>query len=191
MIRFFDIIISFFGLIILSPLFSILAILIKLDSKGPILFKQLRVGKDFKDFYLLKFRSMGINTEHLGYLTFGERDPRITRFGYYIRKFKLDELPQLVNVLAGDMSLVGPRPEVRKYTDLYTDEQKIILSVRPGITDYASISYRNENEILSQSSNPEEYYIQTILPEKIRLNMEYIQHRNLVQYFKILILTLF
>jgi lipopolysaccharide/colanic/teichoic acid biosynthesis glycosyltransferase len=191
MIRFFDLFFSLIGLIILSPIFLILTVCILVDSYGPVIYIQKRVGKDNIDFSLFKFRSMINNSDFKDLITIGNRDPRITRFGYYIRKYKLDELPQLVNVLIGDMSIVGPRPEVRKYVDLYTDEQKRVLSVRPGITDYASIKFRNENELLSHSSNPEEYYIQNIMSKKLKLNMIYISHKNLFQYFKIILLTLF
>ena len=133
---------------------------------------------------------MYINSDKTGLLTIGQRDSRITRSGFFIRKFKLDELPQLLNVLKGDMSFVGPRPEVRKYVSLYTEDQKKILLQKPGITDYASIVFRNENELLSKVENPEDYYIQYIMPEKLRLNMEYISDKRLSKYFKIILLTL-
>lgn len=191
MIRFFDIIFAALGIIIFSPLFFILAIWIKFDSYGPVFYKQKRVGKGGVDFSLLKFRSMQTDSETKGLITIGCRDPRVTRSGYFIRKYKLDELPQLINVFLGDMSLVGPRPEVRKYVDLYTETQKSILSIRPGITDYASIRFRNENELLSQTTEPEEYYIQFIMPEKIRLNMVFIRSRSIFQYFKIILFTIF
>jgi lipopolysaccharide/colanic/teichoic acid biosynthesis glycosyltransferase len=190
MIRFFDILISLVGLVILSPVYLIVAVLIFIDSGLPVIFTQNRVGKGGIDFLLFKFRSMHIDTDKQGLITVGLRDPRITRIGYYIRKNKLDELPQLFNVLIGDMSIVGPRPEVRKYVDLYTREQKEILSVRPGITDYASIKFKNENEILFKASNPEDFYVNNIMSEKIKLNMLYIQNQNLFQYFKIILLTL-
>ena len=190
MIRFFDFILSLVGLVVLAPIFIVLAIWIKTDSRGPVFYKQVRVGQNGIDFGLFKFRSMVVDADKKGLITVGGRDPRITRSGYFIRKYKLDELPQLINVLVGDMSLVGPRPEVRKYVDLYTDEQQKVLSVKPGITDYASIEYMDENEILGKSSDPEKTYIEEIMPEKIKYNMKYIQNKNVSEYFKIIFLTL-
>jgi putative undecaprenyl-phosphate galactose phosphotransferase len=189
-IRFFDFILSLVGLVVLAPIFIVLAIWIKIDSKGPVFYKQVRVGQNGIDFNLFKFRSMVVDADKKGLITVGGRDPRITRSGYFIRKYKLDELPQLINVLLGDMSLVGPRPEVRKYVDLYTDEQQKVLSVKPGITDYASIEYMDENEILGKSNDPEKTYIEEIMPEKIKYNMKYIQNKNVSEYFKIIFLTL-
>ena len=189
MIRFFDFILSLVGLVVLAPIFIVLAIWIKIDSKGPVFYKQVRVGQNGIDFGLFKFRSMVVDADKKGLITVGGRDPRITRSGYFIRKYKLDELPQLINVLVGDMSLVGPRPEVRKYVDLYTDEQQKVLSVKPGITDYASIEYVDENEILGKSSDPEKVYIEEIMPEKIKYNMKYINNKSLFEYFKIILLT--
>ena len=190
MIRFFDFILSLVGLVVLASILIVLAIWIKIDSKGPVFYKQVRVGQNGIDFGLFKFRSMVVDADKKGLITVGGRDPRITRSGYFIRKYKLDELPQLINVLVGDMSLVGPRPEVRKYVDLYTDEQQKVLSVKPGITDYASIEYMDENEILGKSSDPEKTYIEEIMPEKIKYNMKYIQNKNVSEYFKIIFLTL-
>ena len=190
MIRFFDFILSLVGLVVLAPIFIVLAIWIKIDSKGPVFYKQIRVGQNGIDFGLFKFRSMVVDADKKGLITVGGRDPRITRSGYFIRKYKLDELPQLINVLLGDMSLVGPRPEVRKYVELYTDEQQKVLSVKPGITDYASIEYMDENEILGKSNDPEKTYIEEIMPEKIKYNMKYIQNKNVSEYFKIIFLTL-
>ena len=190
MIRFFDFILSLVGLVVLAPIFIVLAIWIKIDSKGSVFYKQVRVGQNGIDFGLFKFRSMVVDADKKGLITVGGRDPRITRSGYFIRKYKLDELPQLINVLVGDMSLVGPRPEVRKYVDLYTYEQQKVLSVKPGITDYASIEYMDENEILGKSSDPEKTYIEEIMPEKIKYNMKYIQNKNVSEYFKIIFLTL-
>ena len=190
MIRFFDFILSLVGLVVLAPIFIVLAIWIKIDSKGPLFYKQVRVGQNGIDFGLFKFRSMVVDADKKGLITVGGRDPRITRSGYFIRKYKLDELPQLINVLVGDMSLVGPRPEVRKYVELYTDEQQKVLSVKPGITDYASIEYMDENEILGKSNDPEKTYIEEIMPEKIKYNMKYIQNKNVSEYFKIIFLTL-
>lgn len=189
MIRFFDFILSLVGLVVLAPIFIVLAIWIKIDSKGPVFYKQVRVGENGIDFGLFKFRSMVVDADKKGLITVGGRDPRITRSGYFIRKYKLDELPQLINVLLGDMSLVGPRPEVRKYVELYTDEQQKVLSAKPGITDYASIEYMDENEILGKSSDPEKTYIEEIMPEKIKYNMKYINNKSLFEYFKIILLT--
>ena len=189
MIRFFDFILSLVGLVVLAPIFIVLAIWIKIDSKGPVFYKQVRVGQNGIDFGLFKFRSMVVDADKKGLITVGGRDPRITRSGYFIRKYKLDELPQLINVLVGDMSLVGPRPEVKKYVELYTDEQQKVLSVKPGITDYASIEYMDENEILGKSTDPEKTYIEEIMPEKIKYNMKYIKNRSLIEYFKIIFLT--
>ncbi len=139
---------------------------------------------------MYKFRSMRVGSDKKGLLTVGGRDPRVTRVGAFIRKYKLDELPQLFNVLKGDMSLVGPRPEVRKYVDLYTPEQRKVLSVRPGITDYASIEYMDENTILGQAEDPDKAYVDQIMPDKIRYNMKYIEHRSVKEYFKVVFLTL-
>ena len=189
MIRLLDIIASICGLIILSPLFIILGIWIKLDSKGPVFYKQIRVGQYGKDFALYKFRSMRVGADKKGLITVGGKDNRITKVGYFIRKYKLDEFPQLLNVLKGDMSLVGPRPEVRKYVDLYTDEQKKVLSVRPGITDYASIEYVDENEILGNTEDPDKTYIEVIMPDKIKYNMKYINNRSVIEYIKVIFLT--
>ncbi len=187
--RIFDISASFIGLIIISPFFILIAIAIITESKGGIFYKQVRVGKNNSDFKLLKFRTMRPNSDKLGLLTVGGRDPRVTRVGYYLRKYKLDELPQLLNVFLGEMSLVGPRPEVRKYVDLYNQEQKKVLMVKPGITDYASILYSNENELLAKSENPETLYIEEIMPHKLKLNMEYINNPGLITDFKIILKT--
>lgn len=190
MIRLCDIVFSLFGLLLLLPLFAVVALCIVMDDPGPVFYRQLRVGRNGVDFHLLKFRSMRVGADKMSLITVGERDPRITRVGYYIRKYKLDELPQLWNVLVGDMSLVGPRPEVRRYVDTYTPEQRRVLSVRPGITDYASIEYIDENALLDQSDNPDQTYIRQIIPAKIALNMQYINHRTLGEYFRIILLTI-
>lgn len=176
--RLFDIVASGLGLIVLSPLFLVLAIWIKRDSKGPVFYRQVRVGLNNKDFRIFKFRSMRVGADKGSLVTIGGRDPRVTRSGYWIRKFKLDELPQLINVFVGDMSLVGPRPEVRHYVDYYTPEQMHVLDVRPGITDPASIKFRNENELMEKAEDPEKYYIEVIMQEKIRLYLEYVNHHS-------------
>lgn len=188
--RIFDILFAAAGLIILLPVFIIVAVIVKLDSKGPVIYKQSRVGKGNRDFELFKFRSMKPDSDVSGLLTVGGRDPRITGSGYYLRKFKLDELPQLINVLNGEMSFVGPRPEVRKYVDIYNEEQKKVLSVSPGITDVASIKYRNENELLEIADDPERYYVENIMPDKISLNLEYIDQRSLLKDLKVILKTL-
>jgi lipopolysaccharide/colanic/teichoic acid biosynthesis glycosyltransferase len=190
MIRFFDILFSLIGLIILSPFFIIISLLIKLNSKGPVIYKQNRVGIFNSDFFVWKFRTMKHNADKYGLLTVGGRDPRVTTVGYYLRKYKFDELPQLFNVLIGSMSLVGPRPEVRKYVTQYTDEQAKILKVKPGVTDWASIRYRNENSILENSKNPEHDYVYIIMPDKIKYNLIYINNLNIKEYFKIIFYTI-
>ena len=188
--RCFDIFASFNGLLLLSPFFILISIVIILDSKGGVFYKQVRVGKNNSDFKLFKFRSMSTGSDKKGLLTVGGRDSRITRSGYFIRKYKLDELPQLLNVLFGDMSLVGPRPEVRKYVDMYNAEQMKVLSVKPGITDYASIEYSNENELLAKSSEPEKTYIEEIMPAKLLLNQKYIIEQGLLTDIKIILRTI-
>lgn len=176
--RIFDILASGLGLLVLSPLFLILAIWIKLDSKGPVFYRQVRVGRHNKDFRIFKFRSMRVGSDKGSLVTIGGRDPRVTRSGYFIRKFKLDEFPQLINVFVGDMSLVGPRPEVRHYVDFWTPEQMHVLDVRPGITDPASIKFRNENELLEKAEDPERFYIDVIMQDKIKLYLEYVEKHN-------------
>ena len=176
--RLFDIVASGLGLIVLSPVFLILAIWIKLDSPGSVFYRQVRVGRGNRDFRIFKFRSMRVGSDKGSLVTIGGHDPRITRSGYFIRKFKLDEFPQLINVFVGDMSLVGPRPEVRHYVDYWTPEQMHVLDVRPGITDPASIKFRNENELMEQAEDPEKYYIDVIMQEKIKLYLEYVQHHS-------------
>ena len=176
--RLFDIVASGLGLIVLSPLFIILAIWIKMDSKGPVFYRQVRVGYKNKDFRIFKFRSMRVGADKGSLVTIGGHDPRVTRSGYFIRKFKFDELPQLINVFLGDMSLVGPRPEVRHYVDYWTPEQMHVLDVRPGITDPASIKFRNENELMEKAEDPEKYYIEVIMQEKIKLYLEYVEKHS-------------
>ena len=208
--RVFDVIASGLGLLLLSPLFLIIAIWVKADSPGPVFYRQTRVGRGNRDFRLFKFRSMRVGSDKKGLITVGGHDPRVTRSGYYIRKYKLDELPQLINVFIGDMSLVGPRPEVRKYVDLYTPQQlhvldvrpgitdlasiryrneNELLDVRPGITDLASIRYRNENELLEQAADPEQYYREVVMQDKLRINSEYIADRSFFKDIKIIFLT--
>lgn len=187
--RVFDVMASGLGLLLLSPLFLIIAIWVKADSPGPVFYRQTRVGRGNRDFRLFKFRSMRVGSDKKGLITVGGHDPRVTRSGYYIRKYKLDELPQLINVFKGDMSLVGPRPEVRKYVDLYTPEQLHVLDVRPGITDLASIRYRNENELLAQACDPEQYYREVVMQDKLRINLEYISDRSFFKDIKIIFLT--
>lgn len=187
--RTFDIVASGLGLVALSPLFAILAIWIKSDSKGPVFYRQTRVGKDNKDFRLFKFRSMRPNSDKLGLITVGGHDPRVTRSGYYIRKYKLDEFPQLINVFLGDMSLVGPRPEVRKYVDMYSPQQMKVLDVRPGITSLASIRYRNENEILAAAEDPDKAYIEQVMPDKLAIDLEYVDKANLWTDIKLIFST--
>ena len=184
-----DILFSLIGLICLFPFFIFISFFIYITSKGGVFFVQLRVGKNNKDFKLYKFRTMFLNSDSKGLLTVGNNDKRITKLGYYLRKNKLDELPQLINVLNGTMSIVGPRPEVRKYVNLYNSEQKSILDVKPGITDFASIMYFNENEILANSVNPEQTYINEIMPIKLELNKQYINEMSLLTDLKIIFKT--
>ena len=189
--RVFDISCSFLGLLVLSPLFLIVALLVATTSRGGVFYKQVRVGKDFRNFKILKFRSMRPDSDKKGLLTVGSKDNRVTKVGYFIRKYKIDELPQLINVLVGDMSFVGPRPEVPKYVEMYNEEQRKVLSVRPGITDYASIEYRNENDILAKSDNPEQTYIDEVMPAKLKLNLRYISEMSLKTDLKIIFGTIF
>ncbi len=188
--RLFDFSSSLAGLIVLSPLLLIIGLLIKLDSSGPVFFRQNRVGLHGKQFNIYKFRTMTAEAEELGkHITIG-RDPRITRIGHFLRRSNLDELPQLINVLKGEMSIVGPRPEVPKYVELYTEEQRKVLSVKPGMTDYASIEFRNEDDMLASSSNPEEYYINELMPKKLTRNLEYINNQSLLLDIKLILETL-
>lgn len=189
--RLFDIVCSFFGLVFLSWLFVFVAFWVGLSSRGGVFYRQRRVGRCNRDFTIYKFRSMRVNSDRQGLLTIGGRDGRITKAGVFIRKYKLDELPQLFNVLRGDMSFVGPRPEVRKYVELYTEEQKKVLTVRPGITSLSSIKYRNENEILSRSDNPEQYYIDVIMQDKLAIELDYLEQRSLLTDIKVIFQTIF
>jgi lipopolysaccharide/colanic/teichoic acid biosynthesis glycosyltransferase len=188
LIRLFDILFSFLALILLTPIWLVLAILIVADSSGPVFFIQERIGRYGIPFKLYKLRTMS-HQKQTGLLLTTKNDKRITKIGKWLRLKKLDETPQLWNVFIGNMSLVGPRPEVSKYTELYTADQKKILNIRPGITDFASIVYRNEQTILARYNNPEKVYIECILPRKIRLNKIYLKRINIVNYFYILLLT--
>ena len=187
--RLFDVVASGVGLLLLSPLFLLVAIWIKLDSPGPVFYRQVRVGRYNRDFRIFKFRSMRVGADKGSLVTIGGRDPRVTRSGYFIRKFKVDELPQLINVFIGDMSLVGPRPEVRHYVDYWTKEQLHVLDVRPGITDPASIKFRNENELLEKAEDPEKYYIEVIMQEKLRLYLEYVDNHSFWYDIKLIFQT--
>lgn len=188
--RVFDILVSLFFIVLLSPVLLIIVLAVLLSGPGGVLFRQIRVGRGGEEFHVLKFRTMRPDSEKGGQLTVGGRDPRITRVGYVLRQLKLDELPQLFNVLAGQMSVVGPRPEVPKYVALYNEVQRRVLSIRPGITDYASIRYFDENEILAKAENPEQEYIEQIMPAKLEINLEYIDNAHLGTDVKILWSTL-
>lgn len=188
--RIFDITVALLLTVLFFPLFIIIAIIIKSDSRGPVFFIQQRVGKNNKDFGIFKFRTMVTDSEHKGQLTVG-KDNRITRIGRFLRKYKLDELPQLFNVLNGTMSLVGPRPEVRKYVEFYTEEQQKVLSVKPGITDIASIQFADENDLLAECDDPEKKYITEIMPAKLRLNLQYMAEQSFLTDLKVLALTFF
>ena len=187
--RLLDILSSALVLLILLPFWLIIAMAIALESRGGVFYRQIRVGKDNKDFYLYKFRTMRTGSDQKGLLTVGERDSRITRVGYFLRKYKIDEFPQLLNVLKGDMSIVGPRPEVRKYVDMYTPEQMRVLSVRPGLTDLASIQYVHENELLAASEDPEKTYIEEVMPAKLALNLQYIDSQSVLGDIKLICKT--
>jgi lipopolysaccharide/colanic/teichoic acid biosynthesis glycosyltransferase len=189
LIRFFDLVFSLLGILLLSPFFLIVLLIIIADSRGGVFYLQVRVGKGGRPFRLYKFRSMRTGADRKGLITVGGRDPRITRAGWFLRKYKLDELPQLINVLKGEMSLVGPRPEVPRYVDMYTDEQRKVLEVKPGITDNASVEYADENERLAKAEDPEKEYTEVIMPRKIELNMRYINKPTAGHYFKILFRT--
>lgn len=177
--RLFDIVSSSIVAFLLAPLFGIISLLIMMESKGGVIYRQKRVGKNNHDFYLYKFRTMAVNSDKKGELTVGMRDSRITKIGFFLRKYKLDEFPQLINVLNGEMSIVGPRPEVRKYVNLYNEKQLKVLDAKPGLTDPASLAFINENEILGNAENPEEKYIQEVMPAKLELNLLYIEKQDL------------
>jgi len=188
--RIFDILFSFVGLVLLLPIFFIISVLIIFESKGGVFYLQTRVGQFGIDFKLFKFRTMFTDSDKKGLITIGMRDSRITKVGYFLRKYKLDELPQLMNVFIGNMSFVGPRPEVRKYVEMYNDQQKLVLNAKPGITDYASIEFSNENELLGNSQNPDETYISTIMPAKLELNLKYILEQGLTTDLKLIFKTI-
>ena len=188
--RIFDIISSLIVLILFSPFFIIIALVISIDSRGGIFFKQTRIGRNRCEFGLYKFRTMKPDSESKGQITVGGRDPRITRVGRFLRKFKLDEFPQLINVVLGQMSIVGPRPEVKKYVDLYSEEQLKVLSVRPGLTDFASIEYMDENELLGKSDDPDKTYIQEVMPAKLELNLKYIHQQSFGLDLKLIFKTI-
>jgi lipopolysaccharide/colanic/teichoic acid biosynthesis glycosyltransferase len=187
--RLFDILSSFTVLLLLSPLFLLLALAIVFDSKGGVFYKQERIGKGGRPFMLYKFRSMRSGSDKKGLITVG-KDNRTTKVGRFIRQYKLDELPQLINILKNEMSVVGPRPEVEKYVKLYSKEQRKVLAVKPGLTDLASLAYIHENEILGQSDHPEKTYVDEIMPVKLKLNLEYIEKQSFWFDLKVIILTL-
>jgi lipopolysaccharide/colanic/teichoic acid biosynthesis glycosyltransferase len=188
--RLFDFFGSLLVLLLLFPFFLWIAIIILLTSKGGIFYKQERIGKDGVSFMLIKFRTMKIGADKQGLITVGEHDNRITPIGYYLRKYKLDEFPQLINILKGEMSVVGPRPEVSKYVRMYSPEQQKVLSVKPGLTDLASLQFINENKLLGQAKNPDEVYIREIMPEKLRLNLLYVENQGFFYDIKIILKTL-
>ena len=188
--RLFDLVFSVIGIILLSPILIVIAILIKLDSKGPILFIQGRVGKNNQDFNIYKFRTMRIQSDKKGLLTLGNHDSRITSIGYFLRRYKIDEFPQFINILKGDMSFVGPRPELRYYVNFYNKDDMKIFQVRPGITGLASLKYRNEVELLEAAKDPEEFFIKTIIPDKLKYNKEYISKQNFFFDLKLIGLTI-
>lgn len=189
--RIFDVFFSFLGLLVLFPVWFVIAILIKIDSKGPVFFIQPRVGLNNQDFNIYKFRTMQMESEKRGLLTLGNKDNRITPVGYFLRRYKIDEFPQLINVLIGDMSFVGPRPELRKYVNHYPQEDLIVLSVKPGITGLASIKFRNEVELLKTAKDPEAYFISSIIPEKLKLNKQYLKNKSFWFDLKLISITIY
>jgi len=177
--RVLDLAVAMLGLTALAPLLAILAVAVKLESPGPVFYRGRRVGRHGKPFRMFKFRSMVVNADRIGGSSTADSDPRITRVGRFLRKYKLDELPQLINVLKGEMSFVGPRPEVQQYVDLYTPEEQLILTVRPGITDWATLSNADEGAVLAGSPDPDKTYLEEIRPEKVRLQLEYVKHQSM------------
>ena len=188
--RTFDVIFSVIGLITLSPILLVISLLIKLDSKGPVLFMQGRVGKDNVDFDIFKFRTMRVESDKKGLLTLGNNDARITKIGYFLRRYKIDEFPQLINIIKGDMSFVGPRPELRYYVNFYNENDMSIFKVRPGITGLASLKYRNEVELLKAAKDPEKFFIETIIPDKLKFNKVYIKKQSSFFDLKLIGLTI-
>jgi len=189
--RLFDICFSFIGLLLSFPLFLFISLFIVADSRGGVFFLQNRVGRHGKSFRLMKFRTMRPGADKKGELTIGSRDKRITRIGYFLRKYKLDELPQLLNVFIGDMSFVGPRPEVPFYVALYTEEQRKVLNVKPGLTDPASLYFFHENELLGKSSDPEKTYIEEIMPNKLEMSLKYVEQQSFTGDLKLIVSTIF
>jgi lipopolysaccharide/colanic/teichoic acid biosynthesis glycosyltransferase len=187
--RLFDLLVSLIMSVLLSPLLLVLALAVKFSSKGPAFYMQERIGKNEKPFRIFKFRTMFLDADKKGLITVGGRDPRVTRVGYFLRKYKLDELPQLFNVVLGEMSLVGPRPEVKRYVEMYSVEQRKVLEVKPGITDYASIEYSNENELLGKADDPEKMYVEEIMPAKLKLNLRYVEEKSFFVDLKIIFRT--
>ena len=187
--RFFDVLASFLGTTILLPLFLYVAFFIKHEDRGPIFYKGLRVGRYGELFHIFKFRTMVIDAEKMGGSSTKDDDPRITKVGKFLRRYKFDEFPQLLNVLKGEMSIVGPRPQVKWAVDLYNEEERFILDVRPGLTDYASLRFSNEGEILKGSTDPDKDYMERIHPEKMRLSLEYVNNRSFWLDLKLIFLT--
>ena len=188
--RAFDVVLSFIGLVLTGPFLLALAVWIKLDSKGPVFYRGVRVGRFGRPFRIFKFRSMVADADKIGPSSTADEDPRVTRPGRLIRKGKLDELSQLLNVLIGDMSLVGPRPEVQKFVDMYTDEEKAILDARPGITDWASIWNADEGAVLAGADDPDQAYLELIRPTKLKLQLDYVRHHNLLTDIRIILYTI-
>ena len=187
--RLFDVLVSLIMSVLLSPLLLVLALAVNFSSKGPVFYMQERIGKNEQPFRIFKFRTMFLDADKKGLLTVGGRDPRVTPVGYFLRKYKLDELPQLFNVVLGEMSLVGPRPEVKRYVEMYSTEQRKVLELKPGITDYASIEYANENELLGKADDPEKMYVEEIMPAKLKLNLKYVKEKSFFVDLKIIIRT--
>lgn len=188
--RLFDFFSSLTALIFLLPFFFIVALLIAIEGGFPVFFTQTRIGKNKIPFQLLKFRTMIKDADKLGKITIGKRDPRVTNVGHFLRSYKLDELPQLLNILKGEMSVVGPRPEVEEYVNLYTEEQNKVFLAKPGLTDYASLKYINESEVLAKSSDPNKTYIEEVMPAKLQLNLKYIEEQGLLTDLKIIFKTI-
>jgi len=188
--RVFDLFWATVGLCLIWPVFLVIGLLVKVEDRGPIFFRQRRIGRHGHPFRMWKFRTMVVDAEQKGSALTVGRDPRITRVGHWLRDTKVDELPQLINVMLGEMSFVGPRPEVRKYVDLYSEDQRQVLDLRPGITDLASVKYRRESELLAASSDPDRTYVEEIMPEKIRINLEYAAQANIWSDVRVILLTL-